>query len=66
MDCNRYVAIDPESQPLLHKESQLAWQNCYLANCTTLFLTASDTESQGHGVKNVVIMEIGLPTCIRG
>ena len=60
MDCNRYVAIDPESQPLLHKESQLAWQNCYLANCTTLFLTASDTDSQS--VKNGVTMEIGLPT----
>lgn len=63
MDCNRYVAIDPESQPLLHKESQLAWQNCYLANCTTLFLTASDTDSQS--VKNGVTMEISLPTCIR-
>ena len=63
MDCNRYVAIDPESQQLLHKESQLAWQNCYLANCTTLFLTASDTDSQS--VKNGVTMEIGLPTCIR-
>ena len=63
MDCNRYVAIDPESQLLLHKESQLAWQNCYLANCTILFLTASDTDSQS--VKNGVTMEISLPTCIR-
>ena len=61
-NCNRYVAIDPESQPLLHKESQLAWQNCYPANCT-LFSTASDTDSQG--VKNEVTMEINLPIFIR-